>query len=280
VSDLFRFAQLQPYSLAGSGAIIGATSITLKSMLDIDGNALSMAGTFGDIGYGTIEPGNGDQEEQISFTGLVNNANGTVTLTGVKNVQFVYPYTETSGLAKTHPGSSVFVISNTSGFYNQITSKDNDETITGKWTFDTVPSSTELPVADEDLANKEYVLSVVNGGPISTESVIIAGTAGETIAQGDLIYLLTADGLWYKTDADTSSTVLNTIMGIAQGAGTVGVDIASGILIKGKSPVNTGLTAGSTYYASNTAGAISTSPGTNSRAIGKADDDGDLIFDP
>jgi hypothetical protein len=114
-----HFAQLQNFALAGSGASLGATSITLKSMKDIDGNALSMATAFGTIGFGTLEPGNSTQEEQISFTGLVNNANGTTTLTGVSSVLFISPYTATSGLLKTHPGSTTFIISNTSGFYNQ-----------------------------------------------------------------------------------------------------------------------------------------------------------------
>jgi hypothetical protein len=116
----FKFAQLQKFTLAGSGAVIGATSITLTSMLDIDGNTITMAGAFGDLGFGTIDPNAGELEEQISFTGLTNNANGTVTLTGVKTVLFLSPYTQTSGLAKTHAGGATFVISNTSGFYNRI----------------------------------------------------------------------------------------------------------------------------------------------------------------
>ncbi len=125
----FKFAQLQKYYISGAGVVAGATSFTLRSMKDIDGNTLTMSAVFGTKGFGTIEPGNGTQEEQISFTGLTNNANGTVTLTGVSSVTFVYPYTETSGLAKTHPGSATFVISNTSGFYNQLLSPINNASI-------------------------------------------------------------------------------------------------------------------------------------------------------
>ena len=78
---------------------------------------------FGVIGFGTIEPGNGTQEEQISFTGITQNSNGTATLTGVSSVGFFYPYTATSGLLKTHAGSTLFIISNTAGFYNQFPAK-------------------------------------------------------------------------------------------------------------------------------------------------------------
>lgn len=167
----FRTAQLQDYFLAGAGAVIGATSIILKSMLDIDGNALSMATDFGTIGYGTLEPGNGTLEEQISFSGLTNNSNGTVTLTGVKTVSFVYPYTETSGLAKTHAGSTTFVISNTSGFYNQFPAKQNDETITGQWTFSTFP----ITPSNSDASTTVKGVTKLSTAPVSATSPIAVG---------------------------------------------------------------------------------------------------------
>lgn len=134
MADEQNFVQAQPFNLAGAGAIIGDATIILTSMTGIDGALLTMA-DFGDKGFGTLEPGSGTQEEQIVFTGITQNANGTATLTGVSNVLFTAPYTETSGLAKTHAGGVQFVISNTSGFYNRLTSKSDDETITGKWTF-------------------------------------------------------------------------------------------------------------------------------------------------
>ncbi len=134
----FHTAQLDPFSLNGAGAISGATSITLKSFKTIGGVNLAMT-DFGSVGYMTMEPGNGALEEQISFSGVVQNSNGTATLTGVKSVLFLSPYTETSGLTKTHAGSTSVVVSNTSGFYNQFPAKVNDETITGQWTFTNTP---------------------------------------------------------------------------------------------------------------------------------------------
>lgn len=114
-----KFVQVQPFALSGAGAIAGATTITLQSMTTIDGDPLEMT-SFGDVGYGTLEPGNGNLEEQISFTGITQNANGTATLTGVKSIEFISPYDENDGLTKTHAGSTTFVISNTSAFYNAI----------------------------------------------------------------------------------------------------------------------------------------------------------------
>lgn len=266
MSDNFRFAQLQPYSLAGAGALIGDTTITLKTMTDIDGVALSMSGTFGTIGFGTLDPGNGVYEEQISFTGLTNNANGTTTLTGVKNVTFVYPYTGTSGLLKTHAGSTPFVISNTSGFYNEFPSKDDDETIAGLWTFTQNPQSTPAPVANADLVNKLYA-DTHGGTATNYDQNIIAGVAGENLTAAQAVYLLSSDGKWYKTDATTSSKCNGVILGINQT--TVSSGAANTVCIGGVDKTQTGLSAGSIYYLSDTAGAISTSAGTISVVIGE-----------
>ena len=113
-----KFVQAQSFTLAGSGASLGDTTITLSSFLNIDGSAILMT-QVGDKGYMTLEPGNGSKEEQISFTGIVQNLNGTATLSNVKTVQMVSPYIETPGLAQTHAGGITCVLSNTSGFYNQ-----------------------------------------------------------------------------------------------------------------------------------------------------------------
>lgn len=263
--------QLQPFSLNGSGAVAGATTVTLKSMTDIDGNLVVMA-SFGTIGYGTLEPGSGVMEEQISFSGVTQNANGTATLTGVKSVTFGTPFTETSGLSKTHAGSTIFVISNTAGFYNQIPFKQNDETLTGQWSGIT-------PVSAANLATKAYV-DLVAGGIATTNQVIVVATAGETVAAGQLVYFNTGTGRWNLTDADTATTVELVQLGIAQGAGTNGNPISGGVLIYGTDSHQTGLVAGSIYYAGNTAGAVSSSVGTTERAVGIANSTTTLNFNP
>lgn len=133
MADNFKYVQNQPTTLAGAGVVIGDGSITLTSFTQIDGTLLTMT-DFGTLGFGTIEPGN-ENEEQICFTGISQNANGTATLTGVSSVSFVSPYTKTSNVQKNHVGGTIFVVSNTSGFYDQMTSKNDDETITGIYTF-------------------------------------------------------------------------------------------------------------------------------------------------
>lgn len=158
--------------------MLGATSIVLTEMLQIDGETEVTMADFGSKGFATLEPGNGTQEEQISFTGIVQNSNGTATLTGVSNVLMAAPYTETSGTEMSHAGGVYLVISNTSGFYNRFANKDDDETIAGKWTF---PNDTNTPVlgtvyaaptTDLQVASKKYVDDVaIAGAPDATDTV-------------------------------------------------------------------------------------------------------------
>lgn len=193
MSDTFKFVQAQSFALAGGGAVAGATSITLKSFAQIDGTLLTMT-DFGTKGFMTLEPGNGTFEEQISFTGVTQNSNGTATLTGVSTVLMVSPYTETSGLAQTHAGSTTAIISNTSGFYDRLTAKGDDETITGIWTFTNpnyprMDTATPFPTDNEQLATKAYADSLTFAGApnatttqkgiveLATQSEVDAGTA-------------------------------------------------------------------------------------------------------
>jgi len=128
----------------------------------------------------------------------------------------------------------------------------------------------EPTLADrKDLATVGFVLDNVTGGAITTDKQTTEGNAGESFVAGDLIWLNTTDQEWYLTDADTAATVENVMLGIALGTGSDGVAIPNGVLLAGIYTTS-GLTAGSEYYASNTAGAYSTSAGTTSRKIGLA----------
>ena len=178
MADNAKYLQAQQFSLAGSGVILGATTMTLNSMLQIDGVTPVTMADFGSKGFGTIEPGNGTREEQIVFTGITQNANGTATLTGISTVLFAAPYTETSGFGMSHPGGVVFVISNTSGFYNRFANKDDDETVTGLWNFPngasnpTIGLSYVAPTTDLQIATKKYIDDIaIAGSPLATNSV-------------------------------------------------------------------------------------------------------------
>lgn len=164
MADGAKYAQLQTFTLAGSGVSAGNSTMTLNSFDQIDGTALTMS-NFGTQGFGTLEPGSGINEEQIAFTGITSNGDGTVTLTGVTTVLNVSPYTQTANFASGHAGGTSFVISNTAGFYNNFANKINDETITGTWLIID-------PTAPTQIANKEYVDNIaILGSPAATPTV-------------------------------------------------------------------------------------------------------------
>lgn len=185
MSNNFKFVQMQPTTLGSGGSSIGDTSIILSSFLDINGVALAIT-DFGTKGFGTIEPSSGTNEEQISFSGITQNGNGTATLTGVKTVLFKSPYTETSGLAKSHAGGVKFVISNTAGFYNELLSTDNDETINGLYTFAQFPiTPSSPPSTNYQVANKKYVDDSVNAGAANASTTVKGIVQLPTQAQVD-----------------------------------------------------------------------------------------------
>ena len=186
-----RFIQAQPFALSGAGASIGDTSITLLSMLNIDGTQITTA-MLGDICYGTLEPGNGFQEEAFSFTGVTQNANGTATLTGVKTVGTYYAlgsgYVTSSGLAKTHVGGAKVILSNDAGFYNNIKDYLDSTLASGS------PLASELQtgIAKLSLAAVTPATPIVVGDndprvPTQDENNALAGNGGSPSASNKYV---------------------------------------------------------------------------------------------
>jgi hypothetical protein len=172
----FNPIQTQPFTLAGSGTAIGDSTLVLSSFKQIDGTTTITMTDLGEIGFGTIEPGNGTQEEQICFTGVTQNANGTATLTGVSTVAFSSPYTRTANIAKTHTGGSQFVMSNTSAFYDEYPALPDNATISGQWTFASANSprmaTAVLATQSAQLITKAYADALaIAGAPDATTLV-------------------------------------------------------------------------------------------------------------
>lgn len=156
-----NYVQTNTLYLAGSGVIIGATSITLTTLTDIYANVLTMA-SFGAEGYITLEPDT-TNEESATFTGIIANANGTYTLTGVKTTLAQTPYTETSGLVRQHSGGTKVVITDNVAFWATFGNKKNDETLIGRW------GTAVAPLSGNDLVNKTYADGLaIAGAPDSS----------------------------------------------------------------------------------------------------------------
>lgn len=258
------------YNLAGGGTYFlngsissTATSITLSSFTEpVSGTPYTMALLNTEIVYGTIAPKT-TSSEFISFTGITQNVDGTATLTGVtRGLAKKYPFTASSTFRLPHSGQSQFILSDAPQVFNQYAALENDNVFLGS---NTVPT----PVVDGNPATKAYVDSVV-GGVTTTPRLVVTGTAGETITVDQLVYLKASDGKWWLCDADTAATVDNVTLGLAQGGGSADGNISGGVLIQGLATLTAfTVTAGTKYYASNTAGGISTSAGTTEVTIGE-----------
>ena len=123
------------------------------------------------------------------------------------------------------------------------------------------------------------LIDYINTLVVSTRNVIVGGTAGESMVAGDPVYMDDTDNEWKKTDASTSATVENTLTGIAQGTGSDGGNIGTGVLLTGRDETNTGLTVGQKYYFAD-GGGLSTTPGTVEVTAGYGAFGGFLYFKP
>lgn len=280
MSDNRKYIQAQKFKLAGSGISATDTSIVLQSFMTPNAETIAMT-DIGTLGCGTLGPGT-SREEVITFTGVTQNGDGTATLTGVtRGCDFRYPYTQDTNLRKSHSGNEVFILTNNPQFYDSFANKENDETINREWLFDLfLPRSNAGNATDANqLITYAQALAMATG-TTSINRIVVSGNAGETVVAGQLLYLLVSDGEWYKCDADTAATVDNIILGIAQGAGTNGNPITSGILLFGLDSNQTGLTDNTAYYAGNTAGAISSTPGTVEVSVGVSRSTTSILFYP
>lgn len=93
-------------------------------------------------------------------------------------------------------------------------------------------------------------------------------TYGETLAVGDAVYLKASDSKIYKADADVQ-TQIDAYVGIVAVAGVL--NDTNRIFAPGKIATGlSGLTAGTVYYLSNTAGGLSATTGTIALIVGVA----------
>ena len=260
--------QLQNFSLSGAGSSIGDTSLNVKSFKDINGVNLVIA-NFGSVGYGTIEPGNGIQEEQISFTGITQNSDGTATLTGVKHVLFKTPFTESSGMTITHPGSTTFVISNTSGFENSIYTYINSSVASGgvpatqatigitRLSVDPVSLGSPIAVGDNDtrlvaatlattVGNLLFPIGAIYTATVSTNPVTLLGFGTWSAFGSGRTLIGAGTGTVTATFASRASNVI-TVTGLTNAANNE-FQTGQAVLYSAPSGAMTGLTHNTTYY--------------------------------
>ena len=176
--------QTSPSTLSGAGITSTATTINLTSFTLPDPNKSPVyMSMLGSVGYAVLEPQT-SKVENISFTGITQNTNGSAVLTGVsRGLSFYSPYAASTTLSIAHSGGAQLILSNSAAFYGQqFAFVNNANTWYGVNTF----SSTSPPRYDEmaaqytgnyiattsEFASVGYVNAVaVSGAPNATVSV-------------------------------------------------------------------------------------------------------------
>jgi len=235
---------------------IGGTTLQVASILTLDGTNIPN-GLYG------FTIGVNDKIEH--FTAV--NSGGI--LTDVKSVNFV-DGAETNGFTKTHDIGDDVRITNHVALKRLIRVLQGLDGLEG-----TAPmkyqSTPTLSNANE-LATVGYVLSVVTGGVVTTDALVISALADEDINENETVYLK-SNGRWEKTDAKDSAKSLG-IIGIALETVTSG----SGFKVTIQGIHSGSYTAGSKYYLSDIPGQLSTTAGNNVVFFGEANSAGDLII--
>lgn len=137
---------------------------------------------------------------------------------------------------------------------------------------DTDPPTNPIKTADN-----------ISAIPTSSSNLEVQGGAGEAIAAGQGVYLSDGSGgktagLWYLWDADF--TYASTLPEIGMAVAAI-ASLATGTIRQaGQITGLTGLTVGTTYYVSATAGALTATAPTNARFVGVADSTTSIIIAP
>lgn len=146
------------------------TTIILSSLTEpISGTPITMTTLASDIGYATIDPQSSTRKEFVSFTGITQNADGSATLSGVtRGLGFQSPFTAVTTLRKSHPGQSIFILSDSPQLFNEYARIRSNETITGQWTFSTFPIT---PSSTPATATTSGTVELATGGEAASSTI-------------------------------------------------------------------------------------------------------------
>jgi len=218
--------------------------IFLKKFVDLKNNPVDITKIGGNFSV-VVKQGKGDDAkyEICLINAITQNDDGTAVLAIATNGRNLDPFSPYTGYStgETFDTGAELIVTNDAYAMSRFANLDEPAI------FTIAPQSTASPIVDEDLTNKAYVDALL-AGTITLTKNLVQGVAGEDIVTGQPIYFDTATNEWFLADKDSSSTITNKIIGIAQSDALTGNSIVSGILTGGVSSVHSGLTPGLPVY--------------------------------
>jgi len=184
-----KYVQARDYYLFGSGISSSQTTIKLKKMQLPNNFAPVTMAMFGDKGYATLDPEIPSREENISFTGITQNPDGTAELTGViRGLPLIFDYTTPDvNLRQPHIGGSIIRITDSVPFFSEFSNKENDESINGLWDF---PGDSPLrprnrtvntPILANELITKQDAINILSAPNVTPNvTTVTPATSGLT----------------------------------------------------------------------------------------------------
>lgn len=248
-----------PVSMSSDATLASTGALTLAT---VNGNV----GTFGSA----------TQSSQVTV-----NAKGLVT--AAANVTVTPAVGSITGLGA---GVATFLATPSSA---NLAAALTDETGSGAAVFGTSPTITTPTIGAGAITYSENAYNLLDA-TLSADGkwtgTCIDGTAGATLAFGDLIYLAVADSRWELADADSSTTAATVLLGICVLAAAADGD-PTRILLRGTVRADAAFptfTVGGAVFVDTAAGDVTqTAPSGSSdviRVVGQPLDGNTLYFNP
>jgi len=205
------------YNLSGAGVAASSSVITLQSLTISQTAQPILDANLSDTFYITLEPGSKTRQEIVSCTTVVQNAGGTATLSGcIRGLAPIPPFTASTTLRFAHGGGTQAIFSDPPQLFNQFAAKENDESITGLFNFNTSPiigTATNTSQA----ATRKYV-----------DDIAISGAGTSTFVSTGLVQLAKneqlADGVASSTDVNYRKPL---VLSSLYATSTLGANIAA-----------------------------------------------------
>lgn len=249
VAGSFTPVQASQFTLAGAGVTSSQNTITLTSFKLPDPNKTPIVmSMFGQIGYAVLEPQT-SKIENVSFTGVTQNANGTAILTGVsRGLSFYAPFAASTTLSLAHAGGAYLILSNSAAFYGQqFLFSNNVGSSTQQISFSNTAPPLYYPgpgvqgqgsaiASTSEFASVAYVNAVTTSGAPNASTVakgiVQLATARQTASSTSLGSTGATDVIPSSVATDTPSTQGCSITGALAG-GCVAVTALDGFLRQG-----------------------------------------------
>lgn len=185
MADNTKFVSLPPKQLTEPLSTSATTLYANNLDFDLDGDRALALSDLGDYGWIVIEPRSLEKREICKVTGV----SGT-RLTIARGYKPFAPYDQdTATWAKTHSVGVSFVFTNAPQMYDEFAVKDNDETITGTWTFTEatrplLSADVDTTTAEEFVGYGQLARSLASGAVNADETfkgIVEKGTDAEGI---------------------------------------------------------------------------------------------------